>query len=152
MSAQQTVEQTGSQDYPHSNGNSAAPNREALILRDPDIMEGKPFLRGTRMGVHALIGYWLNYKGSYDLILKDFPHLSRELIDAALDYYSRNPAEKAEIDGILEANARHYQQRLLVQRGLVSNFPDRNAPRPPRPPRIKSEGPPLSEIIIEERR
>ena len=58
-----------------------------LIVRDPEVLEGKPFLAGSRMGVHAVIGYWQTYSGDMDRILREFPHLTREQIHAALAFY-----------------------------------------------------------------
>lgn len=119
MAAQQTIEQTGSQASAFSNGKACEAEGKALILRDPEILEGKPFLRGTRMGVHSLIGYWQSHQGSYEHIIEDFPHLSRELIDAAVDFYGASPANKAEIDGILSANEAAYRRGLRAQRAAA---------------------------------
>jgi len=57
------------------------------IVIDPEIMVGKPVIRGTRIPVDLLIK--LVAQGmSQDEILKDYPHLTKEDIQAALFYGS----------------------------------------------------------------
>jgi len=74
-----------------------------VIARDPEILEGKPYLVGTRMGVHSLVGYWQTYAGDMERILREFPHLTREQIEAALAFYE-DASHRAEIDRILSLN------------------------------------------------
>jgi uncharacterized protein (DUF433 family) len=62
-------------------------NRKLLerIALDPEVMAGKPVIRGTRVPVDLLIR--LVAEGlSFEEILKDYPQLSREDIQAALLY------------------------------------------------------------------
>jgi|FaiFalDrversion3_1042247.scaffolds.fasta_scaffold07628_1 uncharacterized protein (DUF433 family) len=61
---------------------------EKLLTRialDPEVMAGKPVIRGTRVPVDLLIR--LVAEGlSFEEILQDYPQLSREDIQAALLY------------------------------------------------------------------
>ena len=62
--------------------------REDLLKRivvDPEIMAGKPIIRGTRIPVNLilkLLGKGMTIKE----ILEDYPHLTKEDIQAALLY------------------------------------------------------------------
>ena len=56
-----------------------------LIEIDPDVMVGKPIIRGTRITVEIILrriadGY------SVDDILADYPHIKREDVFAAVAY------------------------------------------------------------------
>ena len=58
------------------------------ITLDPEVMAGKPVIRGTRIPVDLLIE--LVAQGlSFEEILKDYPQLRREDIQAALLYGAR---------------------------------------------------------------
>lgn len=96
-------------------GRAALRSEGGQILRDPEVLEGKPFLAGTRMGVHSVIGYWQTYAGDVDRILREFPHLAREQIDAALAFYCEHESQRAEIDGILQQNRAAYEEGLANQ-------------------------------------
>ncbi len=52
---------------------------------DPKICSGKPVIRGTRIMVKNILGM---IAGGYtvDRILKEYPELAREAIQAALEY------------------------------------------------------------------
>src|SRR4051794_41957235 len=89
--------------------------RSELIRRDPEILERKPFLAGTRMGVHSLIGYWQTYRGDVDRILREFPHLTRAQVEAALTFYQEDESQRAEIDQILERNRASHAEGLARQ-------------------------------------
>lgn len=93
---------------------AVAPSGE-LICRDPEILEGKPFIAGTRMGVHSVIGYWQAYDGDLDRILREFPHLNREQLEAALAFYQDDENQRAEIDRILQTNRVSYEVGLARQ-------------------------------------
>ena len=61
---------------------------ENLLKRieiNPDIMVGKPVIRGTRITVDLILRK-LSQNISIDDILKEYPHLKREDIQAALEY------------------------------------------------------------------
>ena len=61
------------------------------ITSDPDILHGKPRLKGTRIPVSLVLGY-LAAGRSADEILAEFPDLNRDQIAACLDY-ARDLAE-----------------------------------------------------------
>ncbi len=73
--------------------------RWLLIERTHRICRGEPILRGTRISVanivelHHLLGW------SIEKIKEEYPHLNREQILAALEYYEENTRE---IDGYLQ--------------------------------------------------
>jgi uncharacterized protein (DUF433 family) len=55
------------------------------IERNPDVMQGKPIIKGTRITVELLMRKLADGYGTEDL-LKSYPHLKREQILAALEY------------------------------------------------------------------
>ena len=58
------------------------------ISSDPDILHGKPCIKGTRIPVYLIVS--LIAEGStIDEIIKDYPSLSQENITAALSYAAR---------------------------------------------------------------
>lgn len=61
---------------------------EYLIVCDPEILNGKPIVKGTRISV-ALILQCLASGMSKDEILRGYPTLTQEGINAALDFASR---------------------------------------------------------------
>jgi len=58
---------------------------EEFIFVDPAICSGKPVLKGTRIMVKNIIGM---VAGGYtvDRILQAYPELTREMVQAALEY------------------------------------------------------------------
>ena len=58
---------------------------EDLIISDPTIMVGKPAIRGTRVTVELILNK-LAANQTIDLILEDYPHLTREGIQAAIRF------------------------------------------------------------------
>jgi uncharacterized protein (DUF433 family) len=56
-----------------------------VITSDPQMLGGKPCIRGMRMGVHDVLDY-LASGMSTEEILADFPYLTREDIQACLAY------------------------------------------------------------------
>jgi uncharacterized protein (DUF433 family) len=58
---------------------------QQYIERNPDVMQGKPIIKGTRITVELLMRKLANGYGTEDL-LKSYPHLTREQILAALEY------------------------------------------------------------------
>src|SRR6266700_611783 len=69
-----------------------------MIVRTPDIIGGKPRIKGHRVGVHRVAGWWkqgLSIEG----IGERLSSLSPAEVFAALAYYHLN---KADIDGYLE--------------------------------------------------
>ncbi|HKD75435.1 MAG TPA: DUF433 domain-containing protein [Ktedonobacterales bacterium] len=58
---------------------------QPLITSDPQIMVGKPIIRGTRITVELILRK-IAAGQTIDQILADYPHLTREGIVAALEY------------------------------------------------------------------
>jgi uncharacterized protein (DUF433 family) len=55
------------------------------IVSDPEILRGKPRLKGTRIPVGLVLGY-LAAGQTADEIVAEFPDLTHEQIAACLDY------------------------------------------------------------------
>ena len=55
------------------------------IVSDPDILRGKPRLKGTRIPVALVLGYLADGKTA-DEIVAEFPDLTRQQIAACRDY------------------------------------------------------------------
>ena len=70
----------------------------SMIVRTPGVIGGKPHIRGHRVGVHRVAGWWKRGL-SIEEIGQELSTLSPADIFAALAYYHLN---KAEIDGYLE--------------------------------------------------
>ena len=60
-------------------------NWKDRITSDPDILVGKPAIKGTRISVELILG-WLANGWSFDNIIEAYPHISREDILAALSF------------------------------------------------------------------
>ena len=65
------------------------------IVSDPEILRGKPRLKGTRIPVGVVLGY-LAAGTTAEQLIAEFPDLTREQIAACLDY-ARELAEFEEI-------------------------------------------------------
>jgi len=66
-------------------------NEEELLKRivvDPKVMVGKPVIRGTRISVEQILRL-LAQGLTFEDILKDYPHLTKEDIVAALIYAAK---------------------------------------------------------------
>ncbi len=61
------------------------------IVSEPEILRGKPRLKGTRIPVGLVLGYLAAGKAPEDIIA-ELPDLTREQIAACLDY-ARDLAE-----------------------------------------------------------
>ena len=59
--------------------------RETLIICDPEILNGKPIVKGTRISV-ALILQCLASGMTKEDILRGYPTLTLQGLDAALDF------------------------------------------------------------------
>ncbi len=55
------------------------------IVSEPEILRGKPRLKGTRIPVGMVLGYLAAGKTAEEIIA-EFPDLTREQIAACLDY------------------------------------------------------------------
>ena len=56
-----------------------------FVVSDPEILRGKPRLKGTRIPVSLVLGY-LAAGRTFEEIRTEFPDLTREQIAACLDY------------------------------------------------------------------
>jgi uncharacterized protein (DUF433 family) len=61
------------------------------IVSDPEVLRGKPRLKGTRIPVGLVLGYLAAGKTAEEIIA-EFPELTRKQIAACLDY-ARDLAE-----------------------------------------------------------
>lgn len=55
------------------------------IIIDPDILAGKPVVKGTRIAVEFIVGL-LADGWTYEIVLENYPQLKKEDIFAALSY------------------------------------------------------------------
>jgi uncharacterized protein (DUF433 family) len=55
------------------------------IESTPDVLRGRPRIKGTRIPVSLILGY-LAASNTFDEIVTEFPDLSKEQIAACLDY------------------------------------------------------------------
>ena len=55
------------------------------IVIDPDVLGGKPTIAGTRIGVDVILEK-ISDGESIEDIVRDYPHLAREQVVAALTY------------------------------------------------------------------
>jgi uncharacterized protein (DUF433 family) len=55
------------------------------IVTDPDILVGKPTVKGTRLSVELILG-WLAQGWTIDLLLENYPTLTRDDVLAALAF------------------------------------------------------------------
>jgi len=60
-------------------------NYNNLIERNPEILQGKPIIKGTRISVELIVR---KLAGGFSIpeILENYPHLSENQIKAALEY------------------------------------------------------------------
>lgn len=58
------------------------------ITQNPDILGGKPIIKGTRMSVEVILEF---LAGGMEIkeMLKEFPFLTREQIQAAIQYAAK---------------------------------------------------------------
>jgi uncharacterized protein (DUF433 family) len=55
------------------------------ITSDPDILVGKPTVKGTRISVELVVG-WLAQGWTHEMVLESYPHLTRDDILACLAF------------------------------------------------------------------
>lgn len=60
-------------------------NWKNYIVSSPDVIRGKPRIKGTRIPVSLILGY-LAAGESTDKIIQEYPDLKEEQIAACLDY------------------------------------------------------------------
>lgn len=61
------------------------------IVSTPDVIRGKPRIKGTRIPVSLILGY-IAAGNTTEVIINEFPDLKKENITACLDY-ARDLAE-----------------------------------------------------------
>lgn len=55
------------------------------IVSNPDILVGKPSIKGTRISVELILG-WLAQGWTHEMILESYPHITRDDILACLAF------------------------------------------------------------------
>ena len=55
------------------------------ITSNPDILVGKPIIKGTRISVELILG-WLAQGWTHEMLLESYPHITGEDILAALAF------------------------------------------------------------------
>lgn len=60
-------------------------NWQGRVVSDPDILGGKPCIKGTRISVELILG-WLAASWSFEQLVEAYPHVTREDILAALAF------------------------------------------------------------------
>jgi uncharacterized protein (DUF433 family) len=55
------------------------------IVTDPDILVGKPAIKGTRISVELILG-WLGQGWTHEQVIEAYPQITREDILAALAF------------------------------------------------------------------
>jgi uncharacterized protein (DUF433 family) len=58
--------------------------RERIVC-DPEILVGKPTIKGTRISVELVLG-WLAAGWSIEQLVENYPHVKRDDVLAALSY------------------------------------------------------------------
>jgi uncharacterized protein (DUF433 family) len=58
------------------------------IIEDPDILQGKPVVKGTRIAVQVVLEY-LAHNPNFDDLFADYPRLTMADVQACLDYAQR---------------------------------------------------------------
>ena len=56
-----------------------------IIIRDPQVLVGKPIIKGTRISVELILDM-LSEGATVEDILKSYPHLTSSQIYAAIEY------------------------------------------------------------------
>jgi uncharacterized protein (DUF433 family) len=67
--------------------------RERIVC-NPDILVGKPCVKGTRLSVELLLG-WLAQGWTHEQLIEAYPQLAREDILAALAFASEKMREES---------------------------------------------------------
>jgi uncharacterized protein (DUF433 family) len=81
------------------------------IVKDPDVLHGKPRVEGTRIGVFMIAESIREGEHTIESVLEGYPDLSRAQVDAALEYYDDHPEAMDVIRQRKEATRRHIQRQ-----------------------------------------
>ena len=68
-------------------------NWRERIASDPNILVGKPVIKGTRISVELILG-WLANGWTYEQLLEAYPHITREDILAVLAFAAERLREE----------------------------------------------------------
>jgi len=71
----------------------------ARIIIDPNICNGRPVIRGTRIAAHAICEF-LAAGDSVDDVLEEYPALTRDDVLACLDFASRLVANRYALESV----------------------------------------------------
>jgi uncharacterized protein (DUF433 family) len=63
------------------------------IVSDPEILVGKPVIKGTRISVELILG-WLANGWTFEQVLESYPLITREDIQAALSFAAERLREE----------------------------------------------------------
>lgn len=55
------------------------------VVSDPEILMGKPTIKGTRISVELILG-WLAQGWTHEMLVESYPHITRDDILAALNF------------------------------------------------------------------
>lgn len=88
------------------------------IVKTPDILGGKPRIKGTRISVFMIAESIRETDQTVETILDGYPDLSREQVEEALDYYDEHPETmdvlrtqyEAEKQNLVERNRDRYPE------------------------------------------
>lgn len=65
----------------------------AYITREAGVRGGNPIIRGTRIGVHDVVGLFLNGETVDSIVVESFPILTKAQVYACLAYYEDHRGE-----------------------------------------------------------
>jgi uncharacterized protein (DUF433 family) len=135
------------------------PTEHPYIVRVPGVCDGRPIIKGTRISVRHIAQL---YKAGdlVDEMLQAHPHLKAAAVYDAISYYLDHQGEiEQEIAEhraatLPKERPKSELEQVLLQDGLLTHVkPPISDLRPYQNRRlIETQGRPLSEVIIEERR
>lgn len=99
-------------------------NWHTRIVSNPDILLGKPTIKGTRISVELILGCF-GSGWSFEDILVSYPHITREDILAALAYArhiasARQLIEQVSGEGIATANEIRFVVEEMLEGGFIA--------------------------------
>lgn len=72
------------------------------IVRDPDILAGKPVVKGTRIPVEVVLEY-LAHNPDFGELFADYPRLTMDDVKACLDYAQAMVVRTSNPTGIVDS-------------------------------------------------
>jgi len=76
---------------------AAQPSTEEWITTSPTVLDGKPRVKNTRIGVHFLATQIVEDESDPDTVASQYG-IPSEAVQAAVDYYYNHPEKMAAID------------------------------------------------------